>query len=70
MIRSMTDYGAGNGPIIVIHEGFEGIAAWDGFLAGADRLAIDQHPYLAFGTQNTNSWATQVSRPILFSRHG
>jgi hypothetical protein len=38
MIRSITGYGAGNGPIIVIHEGFEGIANFNGFLGGADRL--------------------------------
>jgi glucan 1,3-beta-glucosidase len=62
MIRSITGYGAGNGPIIAMHEGFEGIAAWNGFLSGADRLALDQHPYLAFqATQNNNTWAQNVS---------
>jgi glucan 1,3-beta-glucosidase len=60
MIRSITGYGAGNGPIIAMHEGFEGIAAWNGFLSGADRLALDQHPYLA-ATQNNNTWAQNVS---------
>jgi glucan 1,3-beta-glucosidase len=38
MIRGITGYGANNGPIIVIHEGFEGIAKYNGFMAGADRL--------------------------------
>lgn len=38
MIRGITGYGAGNGPIILLHEGFYGIAAWNGFLAGADRM--------------------------------
>lgn len=38
MIRGITGFGAGNGPMIAIHEGFIGIAEWDGFLSGADRL--------------------------------
>ena len=38
VIRSITGFGTNNGPIIAIHEGFEGIAAWDGFLSGADRM--------------------------------
>jgi glucan 1,3-beta-glucosidase len=38
MIRGITGFGAGNGPMIAIHEGFVGIAEWDGFLSGADRL--------------------------------
>jgi hypothetical protein len=38
MIRGITGFGAGNGPMIAIHEGFVGIAAWDGFMSGADRL--------------------------------
>ncbi|KAJ7643673.1 exo-beta-1,3-glucanase [Roridomyces roridus] len=40
--------GAGRGPYIAIHEAFQGPAIWEGFLAGADRVALDQHPYLAF----------------------
>jgi hypothetical protein len=38
MIRGITGFGAGNGPMIAIHEGFVGIAKWEGFLSGADRL--------------------------------
>ncbi|CAD6573512.1 MAG: hypothetical protein TREMPRED_000844 [Tremellales sp. Tagirdzhanova-0007] len=68
VIRSITGFGTNNGPIIAIHEGFEGIAAWDGFLSGADRIkctnqkvsALDQHPYLAFGQQNNNPWDVQI----------
>lgn len=44
-IRGVTGIGAGKGPYIVIHEGFAGIASWRTFLAGADRLVLDQHPY-------------------------
>jgi len=38
LIRGITGYGNGNGPIMAMHEGFLGIAAWDGFLNGADRM--------------------------------
>lgn len=42
MIRRITGVGKGQGPIVVIHEGFRGIAAFNGFMPGADRLAIDR----------------------------
>ena len=62
MIRKITGFGTGNGPIIAIHEGFMGVDPWSGFLNGADRLAIDQHPYLAFPTTQSNgSWSDHVS---------
>jgi hypothetical protein len=38
MIREITGYGQGNGPIVAIHEGFLGVAAWGDFMKGADRL--------------------------------
>ncbi|KAJ3711732.1 glycoside hydrolase superfamily [Lentinula raphanica] len=47
-IRQSTGTGSGAGPYIALHEGFQGPAIWEGFLSGADRLALDQHPYLAF----------------------
>ncbi|KAF8739527.1 hypothetical protein AX14_009299 [Amanita brunnescens Koide BX004] len=47
-IRTSTGIGAGAGPYIAIHDGFQGPAIWEGFLQGADRVALDQHPYLAF----------------------
>ncbi|ORX38968.1 glycoside hydrolase superfamily [Kockovaella imperatae] len=62
MIRGITGYGEGNGPIIAIHEGFMGVIPWAGFLDGADRLALDQHPYLAFwGNQNHGTWQQNVT---------
>jgi hypothetical protein len=42
MIRRITGVGKGKGPIVVIHEAFQGIAAFNGFMPGADRLAIDR----------------------------
>lgn len=48
MIRSITGYGAGHGPFIVIHDGFTGLQSWTGFLPQSDRIALDTHPYFAF----------------------
>jgi glucan 1,3-beta-glucosidase len=53
-IRSITGLGAGNGPYIAIHDGFQGVETWAGFLPGADRMILDTHPYFAFdGTAST-----------------
>ena len=45
VIRGITGFGSNNGPIIAIHEGFEGIAAWNGFLSGADRMYVASNPF-------------------------
>ncbi|KZV62971.1 glycoside hydrolase family 5 protein [Peniophora sp. CONT] len=54
MIRNITGHGAGNGPYIAIHDGFQGLKVWEGFLAGSDRIILDQHPYLGFGAVLTD----------------
>ncbi|RPD70874.1 glycoside hydrolase [Lentinus tigrinus ALCF2SS1-7] len=51
MVRGITGTGAGNGPMISLHNGFLELAAWAGFLSGSDRVAIDTHPYFAFNSQ-------------------
>ncbi|KAG8838001.1 hypothetical protein FRC18_006834 [Serendipita sp. 400] len=48
IIRNAGGTGAGNGPFISIHDAFYGMSQWTGFLSGADRLAMDHHPYLVF----------------------
>lgn len=49
IIRNITGVGAGKGPYIVIQDGgFIGDISQTGYLAGADRMALDQHPYFAF----------------------
>ncbi|KAF8270225.1 glycoside hydrolase superfamily [Lactarius quietus] len=54
MIRNITGYGEGNGPYIVIHDGFLGVAEWAKFLPGSDRIVLDTHPYFSFdGSSNT-----------------
>ena len=55
MIRGITGVGEGKGPYISIHDAFQGLPKWAGFLAGADRVTIDSHPYFAFdGQANTD----------------
>jgi len=58
MIRGITGFGEGKGPFITVSDGlgrFTGITAWAGLLPNADRIAIDTHPYFAFGdTANTD----------------
>jgi glucan 1,3-beta-glucosidase len=46
IIREVTGFGEGNGPFLSVHDGFIGISSWFNFLPGADRLALDQHPYM------------------------
>ncbi|KAG8955546.1 hypothetical protein FRC03_011098 [Tulasnella sp. 419] len=62
LIREITGFGEGNGPIISIHDGFTGIDPWAGKYAGSDRLALDIHPYFAFGQQTADPMAQQAVR--------
>jgi len=49
MIRGITGIGEGKGPYISIHDGFVGLSSWASFPPGSDRIALDTHPYFAFG---------------------
>ncbi|KAK2459491.1 hypothetical protein APHAL10511_008475 [Amanita phalloides] len=49
MIRNITGLGEGNGPYIAIHDGFDKVSNWEGFLQGSDRIMMDKHDYFAFG---------------------
>ncbi|KAJ7617572.1 glycoside hydrolase superfamily [Mycena rosella] len=51
MIRGIMGLGAGNGPFISVHDGFQGVASCAGFLPGSDRVILDTHPYFAFDQQ-------------------
>lgn len=51
MIRNITGYGEGNGPYIAIHDGFQALPSWAGFLKGSDRMILDTHQYIAFDNQ-------------------
>lgn len=48
-MREITGFGEGKGPFIVISDGIGGVTTWADVLPNADRLALDTHPYFAFG---------------------
>ncbi|KDQ56457.1 glycoside hydrolase family 5 protein [Jaapia argillacea MUCL 33604] len=58
LIRSITGIGAGHGPYISIHDGFQSLTIWKDFLPGADRFVLDTHPYFAFGGMAQSPIAT------------
>lgn len=68
----ITGTGTGNGPILAIHDGFStrGVSVadggWNGFMAGADRLAMDSHPYLCFSAPNNDSVEYQATKPCTY----
>ena len=63
MVREITGFGEGRGPMLTIHDGFIGISSWYNFLPGADRVSLDQHPYMIFGDQPMASQSlAQVAR--------
>jgi hypothetical protein len=55
MIRAITGLGAGSGPFISIHDGFQSVSSWAGFLPGSDRIIMDTHPYFAFSGNPQNA---------------
>jgi len=55
--------GAGKGPYISIHEGFAGIDNWTGWLSGADRVAMDTHPYFAFDPASPDPLTAFIPKP-------
>jgi aryl-phospho-beta-D-glucosidase BglC (GH1 family) len=63
IVRKASGIGAGNGPIISFHDAFLSQSDWAGFLPGADRIALDDHPYLAFGTQSSAPMSTYATTP-------
>ncbi|KAI9509662.1 exo-beta-1,3-glucanase [Russula earlei] len=62
-VRLAGGTGAGNGPMISFHDGFLGSTNWAGFLPGADRIALDLHPYVCFGTQTSSPMSALVTDP-------
>lgn len=64
LVRSITGIGEGKGPMIGLHEGFQGLDKWVGFIPNADRLALDIHVYFAFAqTPSNQSLADWASKP-------
>lgn len=62
-VRLASGTGTGNGPMVSFHDGFAGATQWAGFLPGADRIALDLHPYLCFGTQTSSPMSSLVNTP-------
>ena len=48
MMREIGGIGEGNGPYMVLHDSFQGLQSFAGFMEGADRVGFDVHPYFAF----------------------
>ncbi|KAA1471083.1 exo-beta-1,3-glucanase [Dentipellis sp. KUC8613] len=63
LVRQASGTGAGNGPFVSYHDGFLGLDKWSGFMTGADRIALDYHPYLCFSTQSSQSMHQQIKAP-------
>ena len=61
VIRGITGVGAGKGPLIAFSDR-QGGAEWAGFLKGADRIAMDAHPYIIFQDPQANSHASSASQ--------
>ncbi|KAI9609000.1 hypothetical protein KEM48_003171, partial [Puccinia striiformis f. sp. tritici PST-130] len=74
MMRGITGYGVGKGPMMVIHDGFQGTGAghtgWGGFLKGADRLGLDTHTYFAFDKQSNDSLGYNSYKPCTYWAKG
>jgi len=63
VVRNVGGIGEGKGPWISISDGFFPISRWAGFMQGADRVTLDNHPYRAFGVPRSGSMASQVRAP-------
>ncbi|KAJ7028466.1 exo-beta-1,3-glucanase [Mycena alexandri] len=66
-VRTATGVGSGKGPYMAIHEAFQGPAIWEGFLTGADRIALDQHPYLAFTYDYVSTLDQMAAKPCAWA---
>ncbi|KAL1671394.1 glycoside hydrolase family 5 protein [Schizophyllum commune] len=62
-IREST--GMGEGPYIVVHDGFQGPPKFEGFMEGADRLILDQHP-VSISATNEMAIAYTIVQYIAF----
>lgn len=45
------------------HDGFLGLSEWAGFLPNADRIALDDHPYLCFDSQSAAPMSSYAQTP-------
>ncbi|KAK1226339.1 hypothetical protein PQX77_010686 [Marasmius sp. AFHP31] len=68
-IRAASGTGEGQGPWIAIGDGQMAKSEWAGYLRNADRLALDNHPYIAFNTpQTSESWGKRLAAPCQWGK--
>ncbi|KAI0797622.1 glycoside hydrolase superfamily [Abortiporus biennis] len=63
LVRAASGVGENNGPMISLHEGFAGLSNWVGMFTNADRVGLDIHPYICFGTQSSDAYSTRLDIP-------
>ncbi|KAG7095572.1 hypothetical protein E1B28_006305 [Marasmius oreades] len=64
VIRAASGQGQGQGPWVAFHDAMMTKWDWRGFLRGGDRIALDSHPYTAFGDVQSNAeWDSQLQTP-------
>lgn len=62
-VREASGIGEGNGPFISYHDGFLGLSKWADWLPNADRIALDDHPYICFDTQSSAPMSSYAQTP-------
>ncbi|OAX38913.1 glycoside hydrolase family 5 protein [Rhizopogon vinicolor AM-OR11-026] len=62
-VRTASGVGEGNGPYISYHDGFLGLNQWTDYLPNADRISLDQHPYLCFEGQSDSPMSSYAQTP-------
>ncbi|KAF9228587.1 glycoside hydrolase family 5 protein [Gyrodon lividus] len=62
-VRQASGIGEGNGAYVSFHDGFLGLPQWAGFLPNADRIALDDHPYVCFGGQSDAPMSSYAQTP-------
>ena len=55
--------GEGNGAYISFHDGFFTLPDWAGFMPNADRIALDEHPYICFNAQSDAPMSSYAQTP-------
>ncbi|KAG6814282.1 hypothetical protein H0H92_013407 [Tricholoma furcatifolium] len=63
IVRNAGGLGENNGPFISFHDGFFPRSSWAGVYPNADRMSIDTHPYLCFGTQSSSPISSFETTP-------
>ncbi|KAF8436891.1 glycoside hydrolase family 5 protein [Boletus edulis BED1] len=62
-VRLASGVGEGKGPYVSLHDGFFVLADWAGFMPNADRIALDDHPYICFDAQSDAPISSYAQTP-------